>query len=443
MRWHRPAIPGSNGSSIVAACGLALILHVILLFVVLPKISLRLHGAYNQEEYADGYDQLAANLVSGNGYRMLPDTAETLMREPAYPILLAGIFSVFGNDFTAVKVVNMLMAFAVAWLMTRLARDLSTDPSVIFGPPLLFLFHPGTLVAESRGGVEVLFTLLVVLFISTLNTAVKRNGTWDYIVSGAVLGLTILVRSTPILFPAALLAYLLVFKREDARRVILRNVSVMVVAMFVVLSPWIIRNYSLTGQFVPTASVVGVSAQTGQYILTHHSSDDRRTDREAAAVRNDAARDLGYPFKHGYYQYFYSSKDELRFSNYLLKSVFDEYRRSPGLFFRVIGMNLMNFWIGGKTGDSVKMNVILQVPFLILAIVGAALAIRNGQVDKVAPMLIFMTYIIGISLPILAQARYSVPLIPFLSIFVWMTLTAAGRRYVGGWIGLQPAVTPQ
>jgi len=416
-----------KNSLIISFCVLAIVVHATILFVVIPKISDRLHTSYNQDEYADGYDQLAANLVNGNGYRMYPETAKTLMREPGYPILLAGIFSLFGKNFTAVKLTNMFMAFVVVWLMTRLARELSSSQVMILGPPLLFLFHPGTLIAESRGGVEVLFTLFLALFMCTLYPAVKFNRSWNYVVSGGVLGLTLLVRSTPLLFPLFLFAYLLVFERQVRKVLILRNVTLMVVAMLVVLSPWTIRNYFLTGKFVPTSSLLGLSAQTGQYILTHHSSDDRRMDRESAQERNDLARELGYLFKDGYYQYFYSSADELKFSNDLLKRVAGEYRRSPKLFLRVIATNLVYFWIGGKTGNSVRMNLVVQLPFLILATMGIVLSARNNQVKQIAPMLVLIIYLVAISVPIIAQARYSVPLIPYVSVLACITLVAAQR----------------
>lgn len=407
---------------------LAVVAHATLLFVVIPKISHRLHASYNQDEYADGYDQLAANLVNGNGYRMYPETAKTLMREPGYPILLAGIFSLFGKNFAAVKLANMLMAFLAAGLIYRIARRFSDSPVMTLGPPLIFLFHPGTLIAESRGGVEVLFTLFLALFMCTLYAAIQSHRSWRYALSGAVLGLTVLIRSVPILFPVFLLAYLLIFEpRGNGKVLILRNVACMVTAMLVVLSPWILRNYFLTGKIVPTASVVGVSAQTGEYILTHDSGDRRRVDREAAQERNALARELGYPFKQGYYQCFYSSGDELKFSSFLMKRVAGDYLDSPALFLRVIATNLAYFWIGGKTGDSIRMNLVLQVPFLILAVMGAVLAVRHGQAGLVGPMVLLIGYSIAISLPILAQARYSVPLIPYMSIFVCITLLAALR----------------
>lgn len=409
---------------------LAVVVHAAMLFVVVPEINYRLHSSYNSDVYADGYDQLAENLVNGNGYRMYPDTAKTLMREPGYPILLAGIYAIFGKSFAAVKWANMLMAIAVAGLMMRLSRELSNNQVMILGPPLVFLFHPGTLIAESRGGIELLYTLFLAFFMSTLYVAVKSNRAWYYVVSGGVLGLTVLVRSVPMLFPFVVLAYLLVFERQRASKVLIpcRNAAVMIVAMFVVLCPWIIRNYSLTGKFVPTASVVGVSAQAGEYFFTHHSGADRWVlDGEAAAERNVLARQLGYPFKQGYYQCFYATEDELKFSSYLFNKVAADYRRSPELFTRVIVTNLGYFWVGAKTESAVRMNLVVQLPLLSLAVIGIVLAVKINQFKCIAPMILLIVYSMAVSLPILAQARYSVPVIPYLSILACIPLVAARK----------------
>jgi hypothetical protein len=212
--------------------------------------------------------------------------------------------------------------------------------------------------------------------------------------------------------------------------ILIRNIALMIVAMFVVLSPWIIRNYRLTGKFVPTASVVGVSAQAGEYIFIHNSSDDDRfrMDREAAAERNELARALGYPFKEGYYQCFFSTGDELKFSSYLLRRVADDYKKSPELFMRVLFTNLGDFWVGGKTGDSVKMNMAVELPLLILAGIGIALSARNGHLKVIAPMILMIVYSMAVSAPIIAQARYSVPMIPYVAILACIPLLTLRRR---------------
>src|SRR5579859_963692 len=410
----------------------ALAVNLFILFVLIPGIGSHISWDYGTNLYADGYDQIASNLAEGNGYRFYPDTAETLMREPGYPILLAGIFLAFGKEFAAVKLANLVLAFATAYLMTLMARELTTSRLVIFGAPLLFLFHPGTLIAESRGGVEVLFAFMLTLFLLSVSSALKKNRWWNYLVAGGVLGFTLLVRSTLILFPFVLLGYFLLFDQQGNRKLaILRNFAVMILAMFLVLSPWIIRNYSLTRKFVPTASVLGIAAHAGFYLSSHHAVGNLQLDWDAARERDQIARELRYHFRSGYYQYFYSSSDELSFSNYLFNQVVRGYKQSPLLFFGTVMANFFKFWCGGKSSASVALNAAVQLPFLALTIVGMIICMRNGLTRKIAPMVLLMFYIVGVSLPILAQARYSEPLTPFLSILACAAVATAYRRYHG------------
>jgi 4-amino-4-deoxy-L-arabinose transferase-like glycosyltransferase len=417
--------------TVVALSGLML-LHAAILFLVIPLASRSLTSFYNQNTYADGYDQLAGNLVDGHGYRFYPDTAATLMREPGFPIFLAGLFLVFGKGITAVKVANLCLAVAAAWVMARLTLRVSTNPVAVIAAPLLFLFHPGTLIAESRGGVEILFLLLLLLFVATLYRALDRRHPAAYALSGAVLGVTVLVRSTPILFPAFLLVYLWLADRQVGWARAALNVAVMIAMMCAVLSPWIVRNYRLTGRFVPTASVVGVSAHAGQYICSNLTKNVQWSvlDRAAAAERMTIAREMGLPYKEvkdGYYQHFYASVDELTFSSALMKRVMQEYRASPLLFAQCAGSNVVNIWVAGKTWRSTYMNAAVQLPYLALAVAGIAAAVRGRRFLLIAPMVLLVVYYVAVYVPILAQARYSVPLVPFLSIF--------GALALGDWLG--------
>jgi 4-amino-4-deoxy-L-arabinose transferase-like glycosyltransferase len=411
---------------------LTILVNALLLFVVIPEVSTRVRGLYNADRYADGYDQLAENLAAGNGYRFYPDTAQTLMREPGYPVLLAGIYKLFGRDFAVVKLLNMVLVFATAYLMTLIARRVSTNTLLIYGSPLLFLFHPETLIAESRGGVEILFAFMLTLYILTVYI-VAKSGKWlDYVLSGAVLGATLLVRSTPLLFPVVLFGYFLFFERQDKNLLVLiRNFALMVLTLLFVISPWIIRNYSLTKKFVPTASVLGIAAQTGLYFSTHQEIGNVRVDWQASLERNRLAQELGYPFRSGYYQYFYSPADELAFSQYLFQKVAGEYKAYPLLFVKTVGINLIKFWCGGKTESSVILDALVQFPFLALAIAGVVLCIKNGRAKIVAPLALLCVYTVAVSVPILAQARYGQPLIPFMSILAAITVLALKQRVDG------------
>lgn len=423
----------------VVLIGLVVILQAILLFAVIPRIGARLKPSYNQSQFADGYDLLADNLVTGHGYRFYPNTAQTLMREPGYPVFLAGLLLVFGSGLTAVKVANLILALITAWLMMQLVKKLVPDPLppgtlLLAAAPLLYLFSPGTLVAESRGGVEILFGFLVLLFLLTIYRSIASNKLRDYLVSGAVLGVAVLVRSTPMLFPIFLLPYLLISEgRRISRLAICCNVAAMVVAMVAVLSPWIIRNYSLTGRFVPTASVMGVSAQAGQYINMNlfEGRPWWMLDREASRERDKVAVQLGYPFEdglQGYYQTFYRSGDEIEFSNHLFHAVVVNYWNSPGLFVRCLVQNVFNFWFAGKTWGTTVANALAQLPYLILAGFGIACGAKGTKRRSAGPLVLFIAYIWAVHVPILAQARYSVPLMPLICSLGAVGLIAMRKR---------------
>lgn len=410
---------------------LAGLVNFVLLFFIVPAFSSHLQKDYSQEVYADGYDYLAGNLADGYGYRFYPDTASTTMREPGYPLLLAGLRLVFGTSFTAVAAANFLLTLATAWLILHLARRVSRSPVVYYAAPLLFLLHPATVVAESRGGVEILFAFLLVFFMNLLYRAMESRRWVAYALSGAVLGLAVLVKSTPILFPIFLLGFLLFFER-GRRLVAVGRVAVMIFAMYAVLSPWIARNYSLTGKFIPTASVLGVSLQAGEYICEHRATGEPmwQLDREAAYERDNVARQLGLRFKQDdfYYQTFYSSTDELAFSNDLAARVKSIYQHNPLLCLRCTASNLIYFWCAGKTPQSTMANLLPQLPYLILGIAGVAIGVRNGQFRRIGVLVLFIVYVVCVHAPILAQARYSMPLLPFISILAAIALNAV-RQY--------------
>jgi len=427
---RKDSMPRKPNISLTVAGIILLVANALLLFIVIPAVSSRMNPAYGQDKYADGYDQLADNLAEGNGYRFYPETALTMMREPGYPVLLAGLQLAFGKSFLVVKAANMCLALTTAWLLTLITRRLSCNPWSQLIPSVLFLFHPGTLVAESRGGVEILFTFLIVLFMVGFFRAAERSRWWLFAGCGGILGLAVLVKSTPLLFPVFLLAYL-VATQWQRRWAAVAQMACMAAALLAVLSPWIARNFQLTGRFVPTASVFGVSAQAGEYICAHRSEGKPMwvLDREAAFQRSDIGHRLGYQFRNDYYyQTFYRSIDELTFSSVLTQRVFAEYRQNPLLCLKCVSGNFINFWFAGRTEQSTLTNVLVQLPYLILGGVGLVLGLRNSGARVLGPLVLFMAYFMSVYVPILAQARYSMPLIPFVSVLGGISIAAIRER---------------
>jgi hypothetical protein len=416
------------------------LLHVTFLFWIIPMLTTHLGPSDNHEHFPDGYDGLANSLVNGSGYRFYPDTALTLMREPGFPLFLAGLFVCCGRSIIVVKLANMIMAFVTAFIVVLISKRTLVPPfsqnrRFIVVPSVLFLLYPGTLIAESRGGVEIMFALMLTLYVLTIQVCISSNRLISYATSGFVLGLTVLIRSTPLLFPIILLAFLVQSRSVGiAKAGTLKGICIMMTVMAVVLSPWIIRNYRLTGAFVPTASVFGISAQAGQYIGAHlfEGRPMWLLDREASRVRDGIAEQLGYSFKDdgwGYYQAFYKTDDELRFSSHLSQLVLREYRSNPWLFARCTVENLVGFWVAGKTWRATAANAVVQLPLLALAITGSIHCWKIRKFRTVVPMVLIVVYVVAVHAPILAQARYSIPLIPIVSVLA----TIGGYSLLSQW----------
>lgn len=421
-----------NMWAVALVCLILAALHVFALTILVPTLSKELAQFYNLNKSPDGYDVLAVSLIAGNGFRFQPDTAPTLLREPGYPVFLAGVFLIFGQGITTVKIANVCLALASALLLPLIARRIVSRRAVLLWSPILFLCHPGTLAAESRGGVEILTGLLIIIFVLALDKAIQRNRLQDFVVSGVALGVLALVRSTFIMLPVLVAVYVLC-RRNDSYLKIGRNIASLALAMGAVLSPWMIRNYLRTGLIIPTASTMGISAHSGQYICTHLTTTSRWVDldRDAAEERRKLALEQGYLFKDirdSYYQLFYRTEDEVKFSAYLKKMVIDKYRSNPSLIVECGSRNLFNFWFAGKSWTSTGVNFAIQLPYLVLAVVGAAWSAKRRQFRRVAPVVLVIIYTVGVSVPILAQARYSVPLIPLLSVLASTALMATGEK---------------
>jgi len=407
-------------------------LKALLFFVALPIFQEQFSTMYGIE-FADNYQLLGENLAEGNGYKFTYDTAPTLMREAGYPLTLAALFSVFGFSLNIARAANLLFAAASAMFVARIAEKASGSAVGSKIAALLFMVHPGVVVAEMRGGVESLFIMLLMCFFIATYRALESRKLSDYFLAGLVLGIAANVRGTALLFPSFLVLYFFFWERPRPSLVlVVTRVTIMVVGSVIALTPWIVRNYELVGKFAPTASVAGVSSHAGQYICKHLSFSNNLVDvdGDAALERAQMARDQGYKFKEItalYYLYFFDVHDEVEFNSYMGKQVRDNYLASPSLLFGCAAKNAFNFWFAGKNWTSTAMNAVVQLPYIILGFAGLIIGLRGHRRAHVGLLGLFILYTLGIYLPILAQARYSVALMPVMSVLAAVAIMRWAR----------------
>jgi 4-amino-4-deoxy-L-arabinose transferase-like glycosyltransferase len=425
-----PAPKPFSSKSIFLILFAALLVNAAIVLVVLPEVRRPLALTYSVS-FGDLYDLIAKNLDEGNGYRVDPAMGYTMLREPGYPLLLAVVFRLAGYGIQQARVVCVLLAFGAALILLRLTRKITGDTMTAVAAALLFLLYPGVLVAEARAGIEVPSIFTVVLFMLVLYCAVEKGSLWRYGAAGLLLGAAVLVRSEVLLFPLLLLVYLLLAARGWVeRRKVIERIAVLALGAVVVISPWIIRNYLLAHQFVPTATVAGVAAQEGLYTCENDAPAEPfyMGQTRAGFERVEFARQLGRPFIGPYYQLFSTALDEVAFNKVLLSHVSTEYRSHPELLLRCAAKNLFfNFWFLGKRQQSTVMNVAMQVPLLGLALGGVAVLRKRGLLCKAGIVLLYILYIPALHSLIIAHARHSILIAPFLAILAATFLASAWR----------------
>ena len=429
-RVNVPAPKAFSRKSIFLLLFAALLLNAAIVLVGLPKVS-RVFALTYSMNFGDLYDLIAKNLEEGKGYRVDPYMSLTMLREPAYPLFLVAVFKLGGYGIQTARVACVLLAFVAALMLQLLTRRITSDAMIAVSAALLFLLYPGTLVAEARAGIEIPCVFAVVLFMLALHSAVEKGSLLLYWAAGLLLGVAVMVRSQILLFPLLLLVYLLFTSKSTSERVkIVLRIAVLGLGAMVVMSPWIIRNYRLVHKLIPSATVAGVAAQEGLYTCENASADEPflLAQTKAGFARAQFAKQLGMPFVGPYYQLFYTPQDEVAFNHALLRSVSAEYRSHPELLATCATKNLFfNFWFLGKRPQSTLLNVVVQTPLLGLALAGVVILWKRGLLGKTGIVLLYVLYVPVVQAPIIAHARHSMMIVPFLAILGAVSLVSAWR----------------
>ncbi|HJX90001.1 MAG TPA: glycosyltransferase family 39 protein [Pyrinomonadaceae bacterium] len=411
---------------------LAVVVKAILLFGLFPYFHAQFPQDYSAGSFGDSYQLIAWNLAQGNGYRMFPDTSLTMLRTPGFVLLLSLIFAVFGKSLVAVQIVNLVFSSITAVLTQILSRKAGLSSTAATIAALIFFFHPGLLIAESRGALECMLTLCLAASVLLAVIAMERQKWPSFAMAGVIYGITILVK--PSVAPVLPVLFLYrIWRTSDrmVRRKLFAGMAISGLATVLVMTPWVVRNYRLSGEFRPTMTVSGMSAFTGAYVIKHLDSNLDYVEMENRAVdeQNAIANAMGLQTHGRYFPAFTRVEDEVSFYRELGRRAVDDYRREPELILRSVGYNACAFWVGGKTHRSTMFNAILTLPLLVLFGIGLGVGMKTGK-EVFQFFLITVVFMIP-HLFIIAKARYSIPLIPFVAILAAIPLAKWFECFAG------------
>ena len=213
---------------------------------------------------SDGYWQLSARIANGEPYEYNSEHAK-VFRTPGYPIFLSPLFWFWPEPPVMVaRVVGSLCGVISVWLTWLIALRLFSPFTARYAAWLVCLY-PGAVAISILVLAEALFVpIMLGQFLAMAYAYGTRKESIHFrwvVLSGILNGLACLTRPSWILFLPFMTFAGLIFFGDRKKQALFFLVSI--VCTCLVMMPWWIRNYQVTGRFVLTSLQTGTSLYDG------------------------------------------------------------------------------------------------------------------------------------------------------------------------------------
>lgn len=213
---------------------------------------------------SEGYWELARTIAQGEPYQY---GDYRVFRTPGYPALLAPLYWLSGDDEPPVlwgRIAGALFGTIAVGLVVLLAWKLF-DERTAWIAGLIATFYPGQIASSVFVLSEAPFLPLMIAHLFAWQRAAESTIRSRWLLWGALggvlCGAAILVRPSWLLFLPFTAGLTLLLARERFKH--LQIASIMLLTLCVTMTPWWVRNYRVTGQFVATSLQVGISLADG------------------------------------------------------------------------------------------------------------------------------------------------------------------------------------
>lgn len=247
---------------------------------------------------SDGYWVLAGKIAAGLPYHYgSPDAA--VFRAPGYPLLLSLVVdpSDLDKHVLAARIVGCVLGTMAVGLLMGITAWFFDRPTALWAG-LIAAVYPGGVTMSVLVLSEAPFVPLMLLVLFSLVAILwredrpeRRASTLPMLAAaaGCLSGVAVLVRPSWLLFLPFYFALRIALGKDRRREFGLAIVAG--AALAVTMTPWWIRNYRVTGKFVPTTLQVGASLYDGLHPGATGGSDTgmRFSEEFAQQLRSEAA----------------------------------------------------------------------------------------------------------------------------------------------------------
>ena len=378
------------------------------------------------------YLTLARNIVEGRGFAF--SNGPTSLRPPAYPALIAAVWTVVGHEsLQAVRALQAVLGVLAGLLAYRIACALFDEVTGVWAAGLT-MFYPAFVIAQALLLTETLFACLVLGTVASVVSLLRRPRLATALCAGVLLGFAALTRSILYPFPVVLVPLLLWWTPASfGRRFVLG--AMLCVGFAGVVTPWAIRNTQLQGVPVLVDTMGGLNLRMGNYEYTPH-------DRIWDAVSQDGDRSwiVGLPEQPPDGGAWTEGKKERWARQQALAFITSH----PGLTLWRAVIKFGDFWALDRDFLAGVQRGLYHPPAFVTAVLGSALIlaypvalglavlgawlVSPRDARGAAVLLILIAFVCALHTIVFAHPRYRLPLMPLVLVFTAAALKQQAWR---------------
>jgi len=306
-----------NKALIVIVC-CAFLLRIIIFLAVKPYDQDALQARIMSSPDAEGYHNRAVNILETGTF-----SAFRGLRTPGYPLFISFIYAFFGVKPWIVLLVQVLISTGIMIMVYMLGKLLFSKMVALVASGLCtvdphMLFYTVHLVSD------IVFVFVFLASILALMYGLKNKKIGLFLLSGILLGVATLVRPITQYFPIVTVVIILFYTRI---RFLFRSKAAIcfVLVFFVVISPWLCRNYNVYGHFSLSPVVKSFNLLYRHVAFTEVA----KTGKSIKQVRREFAKEVqerGVDDSDPYYKLLLLDKMSLQYSKMNGENHFDSAR---------------------------------------------------------------------------------------------------------------------
>lgn len=216
--------------------------------VLLFLVNLKAQGGNFVETVrgSDWYYEVSQNLYLGNGFS-IDGVSPSPMQVPIYPLFLATSLFLFGSYKFAVML-QIFLGSIIPVLARHVSLRLIPHSGVALFVGLVIALEPNFVLLSSIFFTETLFIFLFLLFVLSFISYLEKGETKWLCISAIILGISTLVKTTPQFFPIFLIPITWWFLRKNIppKKLLFQGI-LFISIFFIILFPWLYRNYKEFG----------------------------------------------------------------------------------------------------------------------------------------------------------------------------------------------------